>query len=769
MQSSAVESARASFTTVDLSEDEKMASKCFLLVSETSPNTFSTETFHDEKAARAESARRLRSHCLFETASDTRTLIREVSYGGLGFGHAAIRRHVSKEMLNVGEPDSFLLLLEKGAGNIVEERHETVNAARVSARKHWCSFVIYAESAGGALREVSWGGLGFAHDTIRRFASNRSDGLLSSSSSAAAGASSSSAADAESTSAVSAGKLREKASLVSDEELAQPLRDAVDLLEAQQPPPLPPSEPTTTTTAAAAAATSVSESGDGGAASSSPPPLRSLFGEALSQSDDSVAANGLVKLMQACIEGAREGGADDLIATLVAALEAEPPTDGEMVRLRGMSTNETLNADGAHGYAICSSWVAALFVRTERCIAARSRLTEAVMKLGLPQREMLKHAGGRLVSEAVPELLQLFGELAALVAKMTNDIGVQEVAVRTSKGVSAAMSITGTIMVFTPLMPVGVGLLASAAGVGLTTATGDAIGQHVQKEDLRKGLDRLNECERRVLLNLEALVTACFPDVKEEEWAAARGAGISFEALPPEQIGNTLFAVGGATARGSAVLATRIGATVSTQILSVFGAVVASGDFVYSMLTNSPNRKSIKEVSSFLEGKSESYRVWLVLLKHWLSLNQRESRKSAVAMELARRPFDSIESVERDSVPLDDADDASEGVEVAKRIIGVATTAAAEAEEEEEDDEPNPMMRRDSRYDGVDVSDVPANSCNGEEEEADDPLGARSPGNEAKEEEKVADDAELRHSMMMAIEAPLTPRSKVGKDGIQHA
>ena len=138
-------------------------------------------------------------------------------------------------------------------------------------------------------------------------------------------------------------------------------------------------------------------------------------------------------------------------------------------------------------------------------------------------------------------------------------------------------------------------------------------------------------------------------------------------------------------------------------------------------------------------------------------------------MELARRPFDSIESVERDSVPLDDADDASEGVEVAKRIIGVATTAAAAAEEEEEDDEPNPMMRRDSRYGGVDVSDVPANSCNGEEEEADDPLGARSPGNEAKQEEKVADDAELRHSMMMAIEAPLTPRSKVGKDGIQHA
>jgi hypothetical protein len=74
---------------------------------------------------------------------------------------------------------------------------------------------------------------------------------------------------------------------------------------------------------------------------------------------------------------------------------------------------------------------------------------------------------------------------------MSGQVAKQEVAVRTAKGVSAAASIAGTVLVFSPLLPIGVGLLATGAGVGVATATGDAIGQHVQKEDLKKGLDRL--------------------------------------------------------------------------------------------------------------------------------------------------------------------------------------------------------------------------------------------------------------------------------------
>ena len=59
--------------------------------------------------------------------------------------------------------------------------------------------------------------------------------------------------------------------------------------------------------------------------------------------------------------------------------------------------------------------------------------------------------------------------------------------------VSAGLSLAGTAMAFTPAMPLGLGLLAMGAGVGVTTATGDAIGQHVQKEELRTRLQQLSQ------------------------------------------------------------------------------------------------------------------------------------------------------------------------------------------------------------------------------------------------------------------------------------
>lgn len=109
----------------------------------------------------------------------------------------------------------------------------------------------------------------------------------------------------------------------------------------------------------------------------------------------------------------------------------------------------------------------------------------------------------------------------------------------------------------------------SSAGIGISTAAGDAFGQHAQKSDLKKALDALSACEQRVLSLLEALIVGCFPDVPHDDWHAARGAGISFEGTPPEQLGSTVLAVGGATARGAASVASRIGYVLSTQALSV--------------------------------------------------------------------------------------------------------------------------------------------------------------------------------------------------------
>jgi hypothetical protein len=97
------------------------------------------------------------------------------------------------------------------------------------------------------------------------------------------------------------------------------------------------------------------------------------------------------------------------------------------VRLRGL---QSLTDDGEGGYAVASAWVAALYVRTERCIAARSRLTHTVLQLGVAQRGHLRSVATFLIRHALPELLHLYAELAALVAHITSDVSVQEISVR---------------------------------------------------------------------------------------------------------------------------------------------------------------------------------------------------------------------------------------------------------------------------------------------------------------------------------------------------
>ena len=72
-------------------------------------------------------------------------------------------------------------------------------------------------------------------------------------------------------------------------------------------------------------------------------------------------------------------------------------------------------------------------------------------------------------------------------------------------------------------------------------------------------------------------------------------------------------------------------AAAAGNVFLVLGAVIGTGDFVYSMLTDNPNRKSIAQVASFIEGKSEAYRVWLVLIKHWMELSEEGETTASTA------------------------------------------------------------------------------------------------------------------------------------------
>ena len=720
----------------------------FILIRENGKARFSERRFETKADACAAGKKTWSSWVLFMQEKDG--ALREMESGGLGWGHSSIRKHASATFL-VGQPSAlnevssrpdgaaplhFVLMCEVGPGSFEESVYENEEEARAVAKRLWCSWVLYRSSAsasgevtaeGRTLDELSSGGVGFGQPSIRKHAASSSRLLLRGSSGGGGGGGgggvdgaasvSSSIRDGVAPDVVTteaASRLREKADAVTDESLAQPLRDAVERLEraavakvaATQadvqapsaevsdadvgeplagplfvPPPVPPPAPLPATTpsaedpqqpsapptpagepparpvpaapvtasASAPRAAAQSETNDAGGEVGAAPvdqpgdeadgkprgeacdeevivlskgePLRRRLAAALAQSDETLSVSALVLLMQSCAE---RGGADELVATLVETLEQEPPTDAEMKKLRAL---QEVYVDGMQGYAAASAWLAALFVRTERCIRARSRLTNLVMQFTPAQRTTLSSSGALLLRTELPELLSMLSEMAGIVARLSKDIQLQETSVRVAKGVSAAMSVAGTVMVFTPLLPLGVGLLAGGAGVGVTTATGDAIGQHVQKEDLRKGLDRLSECENRCLLQLEALITACFPDVPSEDWAAARGAGVSFEGVPAESLHSMALMAGGTAARAGAAVASRMGLAISTIALSIVGSAVSTGDFLYSMLTSSPNRKSLGEVASFIEGKAEAYRVWCVLIRHWLDLNESQSNE----------------------------------------------------------------------------------------------------------------------------------------------
>ena len=59
-----------------------------------------------------------------------------------------------------------------------------------------------------------------------------------------------------------------------------------------------------------------------------------------------------------------------------------------------------------------------------------------------------------------------------------------------AKGVVTTSAIIGAAFIFTPLFPVGIGLLAGSGVGGLATFAGDTIAAHVKDTLLRDALER---------------------------------------------------------------------------------------------------------------------------------------------------------------------------------------------------------------------------------------------------------------------------------------
>eukprot|EP00325_Prymnesiales_sp_UTEX-LB-985_P004127 CAMPEP_0174705674 /NCGR_PEP_ID=MMETSP1094-20130205/8819_1 /TAXON_ID=156173 /ORGANISM="Chrysochromulina brevifilum, Strain UTEX LB 985" /LENGTH=127 /DNA_ID=CAMNT_0015903871 /DNA_START=82 /DNA_END=462 /DNA_ORIENTATION=+ len=64
----------------------------------------------------------------------------------------------------------FLLFCEVGPGNFTCERFASEGDARTKAKAYWCCWCCFREVEGGVLTELASGGIGFAHNSIRKHA-----------------------------------------------------------------------------------------------------------------------------------------------------------------------------------------------------------------------------------------------------------------------------------------------------------------------------------------------------------------------------------------------------------------------------------------------------------------------------------------------------------------------------------------------------------------------------------------------------------------------
>ena len=395
----------------------------YILVAEFGSGRMYDRRFETAAEAQATAKKTWSSWILFSQEDDGALV--EMESGGLGWGHAAIRKH-SLTLSAAGNeneraaadfppppplaPSHYMLICEVGTNKFEESTHATEKAARAAAKRLWCSWVLYratSPSTGDVtagereLQEVAAGGMGFAHESIRKHAGAssrlvlRSAGATSADAAAIAASSSSSSswsasppapllahgvADATSDDAASTLRgMAAAAAAVEDPALAQPLRDAVDRLEraaerteatavGTSAPAPPEDEPEVVVIGGGGQDGEGGEGGEGGKGGEggeggegslpsgqpqeSDEPLRSRFGAALSHTEDARCASALVTLLQTCAES---GGADELVDMLVKTLEEAPPTDAEMKRLRVL---QEAYVDGLEGYAAASAWLA---------------------------------------------------------------------------------------------------------------------------------------------------------------------------------------------------------------------------------------------------------------------------------------------------------------------------------------------------------------------------------------------------------------------------
>ena len=218
--------------------------------------------------------------------------------------------------------------------------------------------------------------------------------------------------------------------------------------------------------------------------------------------------------------------------------------------------------------------------------------------------------------KTIADLIKKRKEISRSCEKLIEDIKKQEIAVNSVKTAGTVAGIGGTILLFTPLAPLGaVAIAGSAAGL-VATSIGDFIANKVKgsslkdeldsdkelAEKLREELKQANRVVERLMdqysLSKDHATTIVFSTINNGGQVICKGVRI-FESIEKiREVAYLTKALADLSKIGAFVEETTIALTAArvvsgtTKVLGAVGAVVNIADCVYSWLSDNPTKAS---------------------------------------------------------------------------------------------------------------------------------------------------------------------------------
>lgn len=211
------------------------------------------------------------------------------------------------------------------------------------------------------------------------------------------------------------------------------------------------------------------------------------------------------------------------------------------------------------------------------------------------------------------ELIKTREELTTKLRKFSEDIRNQEIAVSSVKTAGAVTTVAGTILMFTPLFPLGAGITVSSTAALAATSLGDWIAEEVKGSKLDKMLKKDQELAELVINDMKKIDILCEDFLRnklvvsrQEGYGLAIGITVFIKSLGTTALTMiTLYKpmkdlfVNGVIRYSGGELKASLGFI--SRSVGVFTSIVAVADCIISWLSTKPCRKTADEAKQLID------------------------------------------------------------------------------------------------------------------------------------------------------------------------